>query len=403
MTRLYLHPIFVFTIMWAVVISSYWIAPSHFYLTSTAAHFILLQFFVVSAITFYCAYWVGAVCLKRFPRRDGLDKACSKVLLKRAWIMCALFGVIVFVLIMNLWRFGLPPLINHCLHLWTPYVYMYYGHLKNVLYCACYILVMLSFGSAFRSLRFAIWALVLGVFILYLSRGPIIFIVLQVLTYYLLTRRSAINVGKLLGIFLGFVILLLLIMSVLGMVRTGNHVFMESMQIKSQFQTWPTSLLWVVTYFSAPMVNAVSFVMRAHQYDYHGLLSLSIMMPPAIAEHILPLSKQIFLSYLVDRNNNAFSYLGAGFLDFGWWGVVLVNIIYGVCGGVFYQLIRWKRYHVNNWIYAIYVTQLIFIGFYPLLMAFPALCEFALVWLLALAFPGIFSSFAQGDGAAPGS
>jgi oligosaccharide repeat unit polymerase len=389
MTRIFLHPIFLFCCAWFFMLAGYLVSPSVFYLHSIAAYFTLFELFLVSATFYLLSFHVAKYFLSREPGLPIARKQVQDVEKKRILAIFLLLGLALFVMILNAYLEGLPPLILKLMHDASKYTYTNYGHLKNLLYSACYLIVMLSMVLSSRWARYFFVACALAILTLYLSRGPFMFIVLQVVIYALLKMKH-ITFKRLLYCAIGMVLFACIMMEVLGAIRTGHHAFLLAMQVKPHFQHWPAGLLWVMIYFSAPIVNVISFILNGFSQFHHGLLNLSIILPPLLGSHVFPLSHHVSSQYYIGRQNTAFSYLGTYYLDFGWWGVALVNVLYGVCGAWFYARYRQGQEGVRNWYYAIYLSFLLLIGLYPFLLGFPSFLEFGFVWLIAMLVPGIF-------------
>ena len=116
---------------------------------------------------------------------------------------------------------------------------------------------------------------------------------------------------------------------VLGNYRTSNAILMAGMQIKSEFQQWPTIYIWIISYISAPLSNLCWYVRLAH-FD-HVTWSFAYTLLPSFWYPVGAHNDIAQTSKIVDGVS---TYLANYFLDFSYSGIFLINLFIGIISGI---------------------------------------------------------------------
>lgn len=389
-SRLILHPIFVFTSIWVLMISLYLLGISTLYLLDAASLETLAGLFLGSLLVFILSFCFVSLVMSK--NKSIFNAACGgrvSFLLRTDWIYLLGFIVLVSVLY-NYVTYGPPPLIAKLGGLPSKYTYLTYGRFKNIIHVFAYVMVLLAIFDGRRFVVLGAFFYAFCIFALYINRGPMLVLLVQSFIFILLSankQHKKYVFAWLLGVFFFAAVILALF----GNLRTGGAHFLDDLAVKQVYRSCPTAINWFILYVSAPLANVVSFAQSYYNFNY-GLYSLSVLLPPMLVTHFQHGLVLLSQPFLPNKNNTVSTYLGIPYLDFGWIGIVFINIFYGVVSALSYHFVRNNEKTFANTLYAVICSSLVFLCFVPYLIEFGYWLEFALLAFIFLSNPDIFQS-----------
>lgn len=317
---LILLPLAIFELAWCALI----VASSLQIAEWTQGNIQLLTvLWVVSTVSFGAGYAVVLAVRARSGIRGSLR---GELTAPSNWILYGLASTVVVLSALNVFFYGLPPMFR-----WfgveTP-VYAEYGRFKGVLFPAASALLALSCFEQRDWRRRAYVLIGVGTLLLYVARGPLMLAVVEwagVSLLYSRYRRETVLVSA------SAVVLALVAFGIIGELRSGPGYFREVMEIREYYRDVPSALLWLIGYVGFPAENLVALVSEHDRWElgrrtWLGLLPAFLGSTERVDEY--------YLSLLPNVLNNVPTYLGWAWLDAGWVGVVALNGLYGVVGGL---------------------------------------------------------------------
>ncbi len=376
------NPFQLFLVIWLVGLGTYTVKIS----TLLSPNQGILWVIFIFSIVFFALGFFGIRVISELYALTARKNYYSIVISQRRLTitLVMLWLVTAIIVLLNLASQGLPPVFST--FGFNTLNYKEYGRAKGVLYPLLIALFVLTIYSEKRWLSklMRIWSTCL--LIAYISRGNIIIMLVQALLVLLLYKPMSKKV--VFGYVSGFFLMLLLLMSVVGEFRTGTKVFIVAMGIKKEYQDWYPGFLWVASYISLPLSN-LAFIVDTYHSPLFGEGVLSRMLP-AFSVDDDPIEDA--MSNMDGVMDNAHTYLGIVFVDFLWGGIILLNLILGVVGGLFY----WTRIGIRySALFAVFLSQIVLLEFSYFYFTFSFLVE-SVTLLIAMRYfskPRIVSSF----------
>jgi len=378
------HPIVVFCGIWTFVFILYSLKLSYLLIYETADFYYLYALIVGAFIIGY--YYVSAVITGLTGRdpfnigshsfrlhalsSDAVDEIWrrSKTLLK-LWAVATVVEIIVSGGIPALWLitgnsknyadFGL-----HSLH----------GLLMSVLLACSTVSFYLYLETKQR--KFAALPLLAALwFMLLITRGFLLGILLQTLFLFLSVRRVRGSIIIKMGV---AVLSLVLLFGLVGDLRSGgsSDLVRSVAHPTERFPDWlPSGFLWVYLYLASPLNNLFhTILLKPTVEDFSISVTTAQLFPTVVRSVIFP-GSALKQGDLVDSNLN----MGTGFLgpylDMDISGITIFCFFLGVVAGLFWYLRR-KRFFLLG--YAFVVHSLVLSVFYDEILFLPFL--FQLVW-----------------------
>ncbi len=168
--------------------------------------------------------------------------------------------------------------------------------------------------------------------------------------------------------------LLVMAFGVLGEARSGRGYFADVMRVRPEYAEWHPAVLWLIGYVSFPAKNLVSLMSRHDQWELGERVARGIL--PAFLGS-LERGDEYYVSLLPHLYNNVPTYIGWAWLDGGWVGVIVLNVLYGVVGGAIVRRAIGKGGLVG----IVYLAAVATCFFNDHLFWFPGLVQMALVGL----------------------
>jgi oligosaccharide repeat unit polymerase len=283
------------------------------------------------------------------------------------WIICI---CIVLIVIFNYLTVGPPPIFG--LFGASTELYLEYGRFKQVLVPIA-IALFLNSGLEETGVRRWFWrCFSLGTLLTYLTRGPLLIAVSQGLILH--SMRTPASKHKIYVRAVISVVIALIAMDVIGNNRTAESLLFSGLEIKSEFRTWPTAIVWPLAYFSLPISNMCWIVKGAH-FTKPTLSFLYDLLPSFLAP-ASPHEAAVSDSHIID---GVHTYLANYFLDFSWAGIVGCNFAIGLAAGFLTHRERISRKFMSS---PIILSAIGFIFFWDFFTSLWIVLEFCIQALI---------------------
>jgi oligosaccharide repeat unit polymerase len=163
--------------------------------------------------------------------------------------------------------------------------------------------------------------------LLYLARGAMLLVLFQALV--VLSIRSSLSKKRIYLVALAGVVAAGVCFGIVGSYRTSDVILFAGMQIKAEYQQWPTIFVWIISYVSAALSNLCWFVDTAH-FD-HLTWTFAYQLLPSFWNPLNPHTAIMQSSRIVDGTS---TYLANYFLDFSYFGIFFINLSIGILSGI---------------------------------------------------------------------
>jgi oligosaccharide repeat unit polymerase len=313
----YLNPLLVFLLPWFVVTMFASMEISRYARPLNAKTYTVLWAMELAAVASYF--------LAVYTKTTGQGARRSAVVKQqRYWMLLAFYLVLT---ILNVAAAGYVPLIRGILTGDSGYldfgihsIYGFYNAFSSSL-------AVLSFYLYLRTRRksyLIVYILIYAVFLLFVTRGFIISVLVQSLVVYSFVQHRI----KMRTVAIGGAVVLALF-SVAGNLRSGS--IKEIAGIEEQFENVPDPLIWTYAYSYFNVLNLDNVISnpRLPAYDASSILSL---LPSFIRPESSHIDEEIELSQF-----NAYSYLAPVYADMGIWGSVVFTFAVTWWGARSYQ------------------------------------------------------------------
>ena len=366
-----LNPFTMCAIIWALVISTYLMDVS--YSIDPQSVGLLIGVAVLSIACFGAAYYITCKYIATTAKMNPLVDRVSPQKLRYFYV--AALGLCLVIVIWNLFQSGLFPYM--AAYGYKVKNYKQYGRFKGVLFPMLFIMCMLASLEKKVLLRLSVQFFCLAVAWLYLSRAALFFIIVQFIGFIIASKNFKTVLHLVVTICVSSAFMFFSI-GYLGKIRTGDAVFKRAMQIRSEYASKSTSMLWCLSYISMPSANLLSYIEKNENFCWgRQLLNSSVPAPLKVDGW-----KKYAAQFRPNKRNTACTYLGLAYLDFGWTGIILVNILYGVIGA--WLKVRCDQNYGIGYAacYSVYMTALILLFFSNMIFYFPIIFQvFALAMI----------------------
>jgi hypothetical protein len=314
---------------------------------------------------------VGAVRLANYAERTSAGSLAYTINTPRLrrinWIVCI---CIVAIAIFNYLSAGPPPILGFFGA--STELYLEYGRFKQVLIPIAMALFVNSAVEESGPRRWFWRFASLGTLLAYVARGPLLIAVSQALVLF--SIRTSVSKRKVYVRTLVALLIALAAMDVIGNNRTAEDIFLAGMEIRSEYRTWPTAILWPVSYFSLPISNMCWIVKDAHFRE--PTLSFLYQFLPSFLTPASPHDAALSDSHIID---GVHTYLANYFLDFSWAGIVACNFAIGLGAGFLTHRERISRRFLSSPIILSAIGFIFFWDFFTTLWMVLEFCMQALI------------------------
>jgi hypothetical protein len=201
-----------------------------------------------------------------------------------------------------------------------------YGKLKQLLgptEMAVFINAFLDV-SARRRVFYALFGFV--TMLLYVARGAILLMLFQALV--VISLRTSLSKRKIYFVAFAGVLLGGIFFGLLGSYRTSDALLFAGMQIKKEYQEWPSIYVWIISYVSAPLSNLCWFI-KTTRFD-HVTWTFAYQLIPSFWSLRNPHQDLMAGGNIVD---GVHTYLSNYFFDFSYFGIFALNLLIGMASG----------------------------------------------------------------------
>jgi oligosaccharide repeat unit polymerase len=358
----YCDPVKLFVAIWLVMLASMQFEISYVSYPHFSLAVILFLFSFLSFILGH--YFVRLICkVNELPQENSRNEINIR---KLRLFNFYLFGSSVILTLYNVMVAGLPPVFAFLGFDTKPY--FDYGRLKQVIFPLLMALFVNSFleSSTIRKLFYSTFAFL--AMLSYVARGSMLLMLLQALIVFSIrTSKGKARLYLIAGVGL---IGAAFLADFIGSNRTGDAIFFAYMQIKTQYQQWPTIYLWVISYVSTPLSNLCWLVDLAH-FD-HVTWSFAYPLLPSFWLPSNPHLEFIENSKIID---GVHTYLATYFLDLSYFGIASINCFVGMISGYYSSDRRISRYYLTS---SIFLTCIAFMFFFDFFAYLETVVQFAI-------------------------
>ena len=301
--------------------------------------------FTISLGSFLFGYLVSRMLLHRWPTSS--DPPAYTLDVTQLWQLNLLFcAASVIIIVFNWVLSGPPPALG------DPTSYLTYGRFKQVLFP---LLVTVTVNamldpSRWRKALFMMFGI--AGMALYITRGLIMVAFLQM--FFVFALKTRMSRKKLYTILICFIAFAVVVITVIGNVRTAQGVFLEYLQIRRKYFDWPMAFLWLTSYVSIPFSNLCWLFAKG---SFHGP-TLSFLYP-LLPSFLTPANPHASIHNDLSIIDGASTYLAAYALDFSYLGIYLANLALGLGSG----WLRERAMPKSILVVSIFLTCLSFIFF----------------------------------------
>jgi len=344
------HPIFIFVGIWTFVFFLYALGLSG-QLKYDAKDFLYL--YVLIIITFLAGYAYVSALMHYLTRGDStrlwqsrfqhaLTIRDREVLWRRTR---ALFIIWALLSVGEIFASGGLPIVwaftGNSKNYQDFGIQSLHGFLISVL-LACSMISFYLYMETKRGKYFVIPGIGLLWFIVCVTRGYFIDIILQLLCLYLMTRR--LPIPQVLKIATG-TLCVVIFFGVIGDFRGGGADLIRYVgQPTERFPDWlPTGFLWVYIYLATPLNNLFNTIQLNPSIDNFTLASTTSSLFPTFIRQLIFPQEALAQGSLVDSNLNVSTGLVGPYMDMGLIGIGLFSAMLGSLASLFWSLRR-NRY-----------------------------------------------------------
>ena len=309
-------PLFIFTIVWIISLVSYLFAINISFIINPNYQ-ILLFTFIVSYSIFFITYLSLAIN-KNYTTVNNIIKPILQINGYRLKLINRIILIsIITIVLYNYHTFGGFPFYSFFGY--DVMVYYEYGRFKGLLIPLLTIFGLLSIFKKNIVYRLVIIFFVVSLFVFYILRGPLLAFILQ---YFILDtlykkKYSFLKRGAVV------ICLIFVTMNVLGNLRSGNELFLTFFNIKPEFQDINSGILWFLMYITGSFSDLITTLQYQNHYLY-GISTLNDILPAFIRfDPIVANPNLIFI-------DGPKTYLAPFFEDFGWVGIIIINLIIAI-------------------------------------------------------------------------
>jgi oligosaccharide repeat unit polymerase len=368
MNKLVLHPLFIMTITWSIVLLLYQSKWSQLLtidlMSGDIFFYILIIVFTYIAILFVI-----------FPKRTvSKSQYLSDNLLAKTvklyfifWCLCSFVEIIYSGGLPLIWSmtgsaktyfdFGIPSIhgfMNSLIS--TVTLVSYYLYLSTKLKRYLYL-----------SLIVFVWSIIV------ISRQLFVVNLLQLLILY-----SCINRLNLFAIIKYIFIAMILVLGFgyIGDMRSGAKNFISVAQPSDSFPEWlPSGFLWVYMYLVTPLLNLLNTFMSTKGYEsFYFANTLSSLFPSIIRNVIYPDMAKEKGDVITKAFNVSTAFIDP-YKDMGYIGIILFTIIIAVVINMYW----YKTDKISVFIYCVLLQCLVLTVFYNHFLSLPVITQ--IIWL----------------------
>jgi hypothetical protein len=291
---------------------------------------------------------------KLLPPKRSYGYQISLTRLRR--VQWWLIAISISIVLMNFAAYGMPPVFSF----WGVETlnYVEYGKLKQVLNTATMALFVSASFEDSRKRKALIYSFSLLCMLAYATRGFLLVMLAQGL--FAFSLRTTAKKRTLYSAAFGTVIAAVLVSDLIGNGRSGSttEAFVGFFGIRDAYANWPMALLWVISYVATPFSN-LCWIIQSYPYKGPTLTFLGSLLPAFWSP--VPLEA----GYLGSTNiiDGVHTYLAKYYLDLSYFGIFLINYMWGLVSGFLQNGNRLARNPLTSAVFLAAITFIFFADF----------------------------------------
>jgi hypothetical protein len=237
-----------------------------------------------------------------------------------------LLAVAIAILMLNLAVYGKPPIFGFFGA--DTLNYVDYGKLKQILNTATMALFVSASLETSKPRKLSVCAFSVLCMLAYATRGFLLVMLAQGLFVFSLRTRTT---KKTLYLVAGTTLLSAVLIADLignGRAESTSEAFVAYFGIRNAYADWPMTFLWALSYVATPFSN-LCWIIRSHQYSHPSATFLTSLLPAFWAPPSLE-GGDLGSSSIID---GVHTYLAKYYLDLWYFGIFLINYVWGIISG----------------------------------------------------------------------
>lgn len=357
-----LSPIFIFNFIWLFVLTLYQLKLS--YLQQDLSDRTLLVFFI-SILTYNISYLVFSI----FKLNNEKEEKRSSTLEKRLKIARRI--VIIVFIIEILYSGGFPllwMLIGSSKGYFNYGIPSLHGAFNGLVIC------LGAYSLYKKDKKNTIFYFLIGVLII--SRQIIISMFVEGLVCMILDMSKNQKTKYLK--YLKYIVLLLVMFTVIGNLRSGNDVMDNVFKPKPQYEKLSSTTKWIYSYLTFSISNFNNLVSITDGGMNHGVSMAKELLPTVILEKA-NITVNYSPYYIVSPNYTVSTYLPSPYLDFGLFGAALFSIIMSFTGAYTNKLLKKNNSIRNKLLYSAFIHNVLLLFFENMFLYLPIVIQFVYI------------------------
>lgn len=339
-----------------------------------------LKAFLIMLLGFNFSYLYFYIVKIMIPKRKKIIKFDPILRLSKKGISILFIIWLVIIILEGVYSRGFPAfwlltgIQRNYAHFGIPTVHGLVNSLAWIISLSAFIKYLDNKNENKVFLRMLFFILI--VYVLLFARQTIATGVIQLSCVYFLKRK--VRLKKVAALILVFVIAFGLI----GNFRSGSDHFRMVAGINSDIPDFFLGFHWVYMYMITPVGNVNSLVNITPDYGM-GIIALRSLVPSVLMEKIFGSARFLYHDFLVNKAFNVSSFLLIPYLDFGFYGVLMISLLYGFLGVLFWSAFRSNPTSEAQLMkYAVYFQIIITSFFVNMLTMLPIIIQFLYISLL---------------------
>lgn len=360
-----LSPIFIFNFIWFFVLTLYQLKLS--YLQQDLSDRTLLVFFI-SILTYNISYLVFSI----FKLNNEKEEKRSSTLEKRLKIARRI--VIIVFIIEILYSGGFPllwMLIGSSKGYFNYGIPSLHGAFNGLVIC------LGAYSLYKKDKKNTIFYFLIGVLII--SRQIIISMFVEGLVCMILDMSKNQKTKYLK--YLKYIVLLLVMFTVIGNLRSGNDVMDNVFKPKPQYEKLSSTTKWIYSYLTFSISNFNNLVSITDGGMNHGVSMAKELLPTVILEKA-NITVNYSPYYIVSPNYTVSTYLPSPYLDFGLFGAALFSIIMSFTGAYTNKLLKKNNSIRNKLLYSVFIHNILLLFFNNMFLYLPVVIQFVYIIII---------------------
>jgi hypothetical protein len=243
-------------------------------------------------------------------------------------IQFVLFSIAAAIVVMNFAAYGKPPIFGFLGE--DTLNYIEYGKLKqlsNTVTLALFVSASLETSRIRRYFTFSFCFLCM---MAYVTRGFLLLMLAQGL--FVFSLRTKISKRALYLTAVTTLVLGILLAGAIGNGRneSTSQAFVAFFGIQPAYADWPMTLLWAISYVATPFSN-LCWIIHSYTYTHPTATFLNTLLPAFWSAPPLEIG-DLGSSSIID---GVHSYLSKYYLDLWYFGIFLINYVWGLISGYF--------------------------------------------------------------------